>query len=195
VQEVTTLAVSPADSAWARRKRLISVIGASSVVLLIVLAAIVAFWPGRSGSPATPLILITFTGTANHTFNGGESYTLNVAWIESGVSAKCIQLHLGGSDGAPIPLPFDANLTRSEAPPYAQYNSSDSTWVGSGVGDALCSDGGWLTGAGSQVQIGDSLALVVPVAHSGAGLLVGVSTAEGDSESWFALIGEIYPVA
>jgi hypothetical protein len=195
VPEVTTLAVAPPDSARARRNRIISIIGASSVVLLIVLATIMAFWPSRAGSSATPLILITLTGTANHTFNGGESYTLSVTWIESGVSAKCIQLHLGGSDGAPIPLPFDANLTRSEGPTYAQYNSSDSAWDGSGASDALCSDGGWLTGASSQVQIGDSLALVVPVAHSGAGLLVGVSTAEGDSESWFALIGEIYPFA
>ena len=177
-----------------RRRELNLALGGTATVVLVVLTVALASLPYRSKSPAGPLILITLLGTGNHTFNGGESYELKVTSIAPNVTASCLQVHLGEQNGAGIPLPFEANLTRAGGASYAEFNSSDSAWDGSGAGGSFCSDGGWITGASSVVEVGDSMALVLPVAHSEVWLLAGVSSPEGVAVSTFALPGEIYPV-
>lgn len=184
----------PFDPQRARRRELVLALVGTATIVLVVLTVALAHLPFRTVSPAGPLLLITLLGTGNHTFNGGESYELKVTSVAPNVTANCVQLHLGDQNGAGIPLPFDANLTRAGGSPYAEYNSSDSAWDGNGGGASFCTDGGWIAASGSIIQVGDSLTLVLNVVHSGAMLLVGVSSGEGVAVSEFTLPGELYPV-
>ena len=150
------------------------------------IAAAVVFLTGNPGGGTTPVVLIQLDGVGHQSGAGVSHFWFNVSAVSSQLVVGCLELHLGAA-GGPVSAPFLANLTSSSGSVYASFNSSQSSWTGNGVSDAICTDGGWTSGAASSIHVGDTMSIVENTNRTADSIIVGVSTAIGDSQSQFLL--------